>query len=91
MYKCKDCGRLFEEPYQHYEEDTGANEQGCPHCSSDYFTEVNVCKCCEDEYVEDDFCEDCMEKLALGLNQIMDELSVDADIFQDMITAHFNW
>ena len=63
MYKCKDCGRLFEEPYQHYEEDTGANEQGCPHCGSDYFTEVNVCKCCEDEYVEDDFCEDCMKSL----------------------------
>lgn len=69
MYKCLECGTIFEEvevtkecigEYQGapYREDVTHS----PCCSSDY-EETKPCKCCSDEHVEEELtngiCEDC--------------------------------
>lgn len=92
MYKCNDCGMYFEDPEIIVDSETG-EEKVCPICGRDYLEEVNACKVCEKptESGFDDFCPDCMDKLRLGLNEIMDEIGTDADTFGYMIVEYFNW
>ena len=72
MYKCCDCGHLFEEGEQAvWEErhglDTPPYEQwsGCPICKGDY-EEVHQCKECGDWHYEDElydgWCEKCLRE-----------------------------
>lgn len=61
MYRCNDCGRLFDEPRKGEQDAyTGDCYIGCPHCGSDDYVEGNMCACgewCADE----DMCDDCKE------------------------------
>lgn len=73
MYKCLDCGAVFEEP-KFWKEDRGEcfgfpsyeTMSGCPECEGDY-KEAGRCKrcdewCFEDE-LNDDLCECCYDEL----------------------------
>lgn len=71
MYKCLDCGHIFEEGEQktiqenHPYGDTTAPEyfSVCPCCGGD-FAETWRCKCCAEEFLEDDliggYCKKCL-------------------------------
>lgn len=72
MFKCCECGHLFEEGEQAvWEEKHGFIDgpfekwSGCPLCKSDY-EEVHQCKECEEWHTEDELysglCESCLRK-----------------------------
>lgn len=74
MYKCLDCGHIFEEGEQdiireyHSEIEGGFYEEfvRCPICGGD-FTETTSCKKCHGEFLEDElisgyYCEDCLRE-----------------------------
>ena len=72
MYKCENCGHLFEEGEQAvWEEkhgfDYGPYEErrGCPMCMGDY-EELHQCKGCDewhaDDEMYDDWCEECLRQ-----------------------------
>ena len=46
MYKCNDCGWVFDEPYEYEERDVGYKADWCPECHSDDITEVKECVFC---------------------------------------------
>lgn len=62
MYRCENCGALFEEPYEYEEKDVGYHGFQCPYCFDNYFDEVKECKLCG-EYASyltiDGFCNAC--------------------------------
>ena len=59
MYKCLDCGEIFEEPVhkvyrrQRFVEPYEPEEASdlCPFCGSEEFEAVQSCPCCNDGYV----------------------------------------
>ena len=70
MYRCKDCGNLFEEGEQAVWEETHGLDSppyekfsGCPVCKGDY-EEVHQCKECGDWHTDDElydgWCEKCL-------------------------------
>lgn len=64
MFKCLDCGHLFEEGEQaEWVEPHGETLQGCPKCRY-AFGEIHPCKICGtyNHEIDDDFCHDCKEK-----------------------------
>ena len=72
MYRCENCGNLFEEGEQAvWEENHGLDSppyetwSGCPICRGDY-EEVNQCKKCGDWHSEDElydgWCEKCLRE-----------------------------
>jgi rubredoxin len=85
MYKCLDCGHIFDEPKQYSEDRTpgGAFDggsfiehyTGCPFCGGS-FTTAMKCQGC-DEYIsiEDDypFCTDCINNILSKFATIMQE------------------
>ena len=66
MYKCCECGEIFENPARSpMEEDTGYVEQSCPCCGSDDYEEVYACPVCG-EYTSEyrgTLCKQCHEEL----------------------------
>lgn len=71
MYRCKDCGHLFEDGEQkrgrslmgeHFGAPYYEDYDGCPKCGGDY-EEVHFCKIC-DEYTTDEYCPDCIKKVS---------------------------
>ena len=66
MYKCENCGHLFEEGEQaRWTEDYGEKWDGCPLCRGGY-EEVRQCKECGDWHTEDElysgWCEKCLRE-----------------------------
>ena len=72
MYRCENCGNLFEEGEQAVWEETHGLDSppyetwsGCPVCKGDY-EEVHQCKECGDWHSEDElyggFCENCLRE-----------------------------
>ena len=66
MYRCKNCGNLFEEGEQAvWTEEHGEKWSGCPVCNGDY-EEVYQCKECGDWHSEDElydgWCEKCLRE-----------------------------
>ena len=72
MYRCANCGNLFEEGEQAVWEETHGLDSppyetwsGCPVCRGDY-EEVHQCKKCGDWHSEDElydgWCEDCLRE-----------------------------
>ena len=72
MYRCCECGNLFEEGEQAVWEETHGLDSppyekfsGCPVCKGDY-EEVHQCKGCGDWHTDDElyegWCEDCLRK-----------------------------
>lgn len=72
MYKCLDCGRVFDEPIS-WSESRGeywgmsCSEEvgGCPYCKGDY-EEAYKCEECNGFFIEEelhsDLCEECVKK-----------------------------
>ena len=61
MFKCDDCGLLFEEP-RYIREPHGEYLSHCPACAGS-FSEVYECEICGTEYSGDDVCPACSELL----------------------------
>lgn len=74
MYKCLDCGHLFEEGEEKIKKEYMGCFLGgsyveessvCPHCGGD-FEETEECKCCGKPFRAEElysgYCEDCAEK-----------------------------
>lgn len=69
MYKCEDCGAVFEEPYEYREPDVNFFADWCPYCHSDDIVEVKECALCGEltavyDLTIDGFCPACVEKAA---------------------------
>ena len=64
MYKCSNCGEVFEEPNS-IKEDWGETFSVCPYCNGDY-EEAHQCKECDEWHTEDelydDWCEKCLRE-----------------------------
>ena len=84
MYKCRECGTIFEEPEITREKvgEIGCQpaymEYGvCPNCKEDgYFEEVQQCEMCgEYDDLEDGFCKECINETRQEFMAIWDEFS----------------
>jgi predicted amidophosphoribosyltransferase len=51
----------------------------CPNCNEDDFTEVYWCKCCENEYTEDDYCEKCLCAVVDHYKEAIDGIQQDTN------------
>ena len=64
MYKCSNCGEIFEEPNS-IKEDWGETFSVCPYCNGDY-DEVKQCNHCDEWHTEgelyDGWCEKCLRE-----------------------------
>ena len=96
MFKCCDCGHLFEEGEQtRWTESRGecwgssCNEsmQGCPLCKGNY-EEVKLCKECGDWHTEDELtnglCDQCIEN-AIGYRSFLDFM-LETEALRDFLT-----
>lgn len=68
MYKCEECGTLFEEGEQAewvemhgFTYGNGEHWSGCPHCKGSY-SEIKPCKICGsyEHEINEDFCKNCV-------------------------------
>ena len=64
MYKCSNCGEIFEEP-NYIKEDWGETFSVCPYCNGDY-DEVKQCNNCDEWHTDDElydgWCEKCLRE-----------------------------
>ena len=64
MYKCSNCGEIFEEPNS-IKEDWGETFSVCPYCNGDY-DEAKQCDHCDEWHTEDElysgWCEKCLRE-----------------------------
>ena len=85
MYKCNECGEIFEKPWERYEEETGAYDSGCIYCGSDYFEETYICTHCGDYGANeaDGLCEECKEALHEDISKIIHKYAgMSNDLYQ---------
>ena len=92
MYKCEDCGAVFETPYEYREPDVNFFADWCPYCQSDAITEVHECKFCGEltavyDLTIDGYCPECVAKTARKLNEFLsqrepEELQIFREEFQ---------
>lgn len=75
MYKCVECGHLFEDGEQSsWKEAHGESFTGCPLCKGSY-EEINPCKICG-SYLHDfdeDFCNDCKKDVQSRFKNIISQ------------------
>lgn len=80
MYKCLECGHLFEEGEQaRWEESRGEfwgspcseSMSGCPICKG-YYEEAVKCKICG-RWVEDEYCDDCKSRVIKLFSALMQQ------------------
>lgn len=57
MYKCEECGLIFEKPRK-YIDDTGEKLLVCPDCIGDY-EEIHQCECGEIISIDEKMCKNC--------------------------------
>lgn len=101
MYRCKDCGVFFDEPYEVYDDPSPAGVSlprghyvyyECPECGGDDFEEAKECPCCGDHYVGDTvICEDCIESLGYELAALKGKMHLVEDEFQEAIVTYYGW
>ena len=89
MYKCNDCGRVFEEPkrfviqsLEHFGTPCEETAIGCPFCHGDY-EDATICKICGNYTSAGDYCDDCREKTKNQFKKIMKMFFTEAE--QDLI------
>lgn len=90
MYKCDNCGAIFEEPTSWSEARTEwANETitGSPCCKSGYY-EVYECECCHVSYTDDDYCEECLRDFEDTMEEAQANMGIDYTTFCRMVE---NW
>lgn len=76
MYKCEDCGAVFEEPFEYKEPDVNFFADWCPYCHSDDIVEVKECELCGKltpvfDMTIDGYCPECVTKTARKLNEFL--------------------
>lgn len=79
MYRCEECGNIFEEGEEkHWVEDYGEELAGCPCCCGAY-SPVYQCKCCGAYRVEylNDYCDECRLDAYKTFNYFIESLSLD--------------
>lgn len=84
MFKCKDCGHLFEYGEEkRWKEDHGEDWSACPCCGGEY-DEIKSCKMCwsyEEMQVDGGlYCDDCIEKTKKKLARIISENFTEKEI-----------
>ena len=81
MYRCCECGHLFEEGEQAewvemhgFNYGNGERFSGCPICKGDY-EEIKPCKICGgyDSENDDGFCEECQKDIMKRFNQLIQD------------------
>lgn len=83
MYKCLECGGVFEHPSRTpMEQDTGWVEQTCPHCGGDDFEEVYACPVCGSDasLFPGALCKDCRESIVTEPLREFRQALVDAGL-----------
>ena len=83
MYKCSECGLVFDTPKAYREDRTpgGASETtftevlfACPSCGGNY-DEAMLCARCDNEYISTEsnypFCEGCLQDLITAFCEVM--------------------
>lgn len=84
MYKCSECGLVFDEPKRFSENRApyGADMEprfyetlyGCPSCGGNY-DDAMLCARCDNEYISTEsrypFCEDCLQDLITVFCEVM--------------------
>lgn len=88
MYKCKDCGLIFDEPKEYSEDYTpgGAFEggsfinrfSGCPNCSGSY-DDAKECEICGEYFLEEEL-EDTTEMINGGCGYCCSQCIEDNDM-----------
>lgn len=80
MFKCSNCGYLFEAgEWEEWEENGGEIWHACPVCKDTDFDEINPCKICGsyDHNIYEDYCDDCkhdvQSRFQTFLNMSFDE------------------
>lgn len=93
MYKCKECGKIFENPWQTYDQATGAHESGCLYCDSYDYEETYICSECGD-YGADELggiCEECRQEIYNELTKIKCRLVNGGMSEYDAVTVIQDW
>lgn len=81
MYKCLDCGHLFEDGEQArwvekygFEHENGENFSGCPLCKSDY-DEIEPCKICGtyDHGCQEEYCDNCKKDVKKRFSEFVEK------------------
>lgn len=92
MFKCSDCGRVFEyTSYRsdHVQENIYEAVDCCPHCRSDNYNEVVQCECCRDDFVDDSkmlpICDHCMEQLEKEIREFEGQTGLSRTVFCDFL------
>ena len=89
MFRCNDCGAVFEEPYEYREPDVNYYADWCPECHSDDITEVKECAICGElvpfyDLTIDGYCPACVEKAAHRFDNFLESCEpYELDIFKD--------
>ena len=101
MYKCKECGALFEQPKEIYDDPSAAGVslpsgcyvyEECPDCGSDDFEKAVECDHCGEYHTNDvALCDDCMKELGIALREIKGRFHLDQDTFEEAIANYFGW
>lgn len=74
MYRCSECGHIFEEgEFKSWIEPHGEEMQGCPKCFSS-FEEVKPCKVCGSYNHEglESFCDECKKQIKQKFTDFVD-------------------
>ena len=96
MYKCDDCGLIFNEPkafYEHHGE--GMNEMfiACPECGG-AFSNVEKCVICGEIHTEiGDYCKSCKEEIddmfSRFIRNVQNEFDIDRNKAVELINNSF--
>lgn len=89
MYKCEDCGMVFDEPkefvmqeLEHFGFPCRETSIGCPRCKGN-FGDAHICKICGDYTLEESYCDSCREKVKGQFKKLMKMFFTEAE--QDLI------
>lgn len=81
MYKCLDCGNIFEDGEQArwvemhgFEHGNGENFSGCPLCKGDY-DEIEPCKICGtyDHECKEEYCDYCKKDVKKRFSEFVEK------------------
>ena len=75
MYRCNECGHLFESGEERIWLEDGEEWSGCPICGESY-DKISPCRICggyENKDVEDEYCSECREDVRKKFKKIMKE------------------
>lgn len=92
MWRCVDCGYVFDDAMTGYEwhgeyvESYGV----CTRCASDQIEEVVECRACGVGYatIGGDYCEECERDFELLMNEVKKSMGIDEKTLIDMMALY---